>query len=184
MALVLAVEQVINGRDEESLFEGRVILPFLAFVALSFSIYHWGVTYLDRRYAAGRGASVSRTGVFVDLVVGTTELLALVGLSILLSRPPTFAIGVAIVLVFEVIAGLVLRAAGNYEALGRFPRTYLWLNLATAASLGLALLASELLSPATRALVSGPLVCVASVARAALFYGLGFEILFGEPATA
>lgn len=180
MALVLSVEQVIHVAEEGSPFRDELILPFLAFVSLAFSIYHWGVTYLDRRYAAQGDTALSRSGVFVDLLVGVTELLALIGLSILISRPSTFAVGVVILLAFEVIAGLVLGAAGNYQGLDAFPRTYLWLNIASAALLGLALLTLELMSPATREVGAGPVTFIAAVARTAFFYGLGFNVLFAR----
>ncbi len=184
VALVLSVEQVIHLGEEGSPFRGRLVLPFLAFVSLAFSIYHWGVTYLDRRYAEGRGATGSRAGVFVDLLVGTTELLALIGLSILISRPSTFAVGVVIVLAFEVIAGLVLGAAGNYRRLGAFPRTYLWINLASVAVLGLAMLILEMAAEGAGEVAAGLVVFIAAVARTAVFYGLGFSVLFAEDASA
>jgi hypothetical protein len=160
VTLVLAVEQVIETGGDGSPFRGELVLPFLAFVSLAFSIYHWGV--------------------FVDLLVGTFELLTLIGLSILISRPSTFAVGVVIVLAFEVVAGLVLGAVGNYASLDAFPRTYLWLNLFTMALLGLALLTLEIMSPATGEVGAGPVVFIAAVARTAFFYGLGFRVLFAE----
>ncbi len=180
IALVLAVEQVIHVGGEGSPFRGQLVLPFLAFVSLAFSIYHCGVTYLDRRYADRTAGTRSRSGVFVDLLVGTSELLALIGLSILISQPPTFAVGVVIVLGFEVIAGLVLGAARNYETVGAFSRTYLWLNLASVALLGLALLTLRVISPATFEVAAGPVAFVAAVARTAVFYSLGFSMLFAE----
>ncbi len=180
VALVLSVEQVIHVGEEGSPFRGQLVLPFLAFVSLAFSIYHWGVTYLDRRYADRRATSDSRSGVFVDLLVGTTELLTLIGLSILISRPSTFAVGVVIVLAFEVVAGLVLGATGNYRRLGAFPRTYLWLNLASVAVLGLALVVLEMASEGTGGFATGLVVFIAAVARTAVFYGLGFSVLFAE----
>lgn len=180
VALVLAVEQVIHTGGEGSPFRGELVLPFLAFVSLAFSIFHWGVTYLDRRYADRTAATRSRLGVFVDLLVGTSELLALIGLSILISQPRTFAVGVVILLAFEVVAGLVLAAAHNYESLGAFPRTYLWLNLATVALLGLVLVILEGTSEGAGEFAAGVVVFVAAAARTAFFYGLGFGVLFAE----
>ncbi len=180
IALVLAVEQLIDIGAAGSPFRGRLFLPFLAFVSLAFSLYHWGVTYLDRRYADESASARSRLGVFVDLLVGTSELLALIGLSILISRPLTFAVGVVILLAFEVIAGLVLGAARNYQGLGRFPRTYLWLNLVAAALLGLALLILEVASQGIGEVAAGLVVFIAAVARTAVFYSLGFGVLFAE----
>jgi hypothetical protein len=180
VALVLAVEQVIDTGGDGSPFRGQLVLPFLAFVSLAFSVYHWGVTYLDRRYADGRATTGSRWGVFVDLLVGTFELLTLIGLSILISRPLTFAVGVVIVLTFEVVAGVVLGAVRNYQSLGAFPRTYLWLNLATVALLVLALLILEVTSEGAGELAAGLVVFIAAVARTAVFYGLGFGVLFAE----
>lgn len=178
VALVLAVEQVIDIGAEGSPFCGRLFLPFFAFVSLAFSIYHWGVTYLDRRYADQAAATRSRSSVFVDLLVGTSELLALIGLSIFISRPVTFAFGVVILLVFEVVAGLVLNAAGNYRQLGPFPRTYLGINLVTVALLGVALLSLEVTTEQVGDVPAGLVVFVASIARTAVFYGLGFGVLF------
>ena len=180
VVLVLSVEQVIHVGEEGSPFRGQLVLPFLAFVSLAFSVYHWGVTYLDRRYTDRMATTRSRGGVFVDLLVGTSELLALIGLSILISRPSAFAIGVVIVLAFEVVAGLVLGLVRNYQGLGAFPRTYLWLNLVTMGLLGLALLTLRVISPATLEVAAGPVVFIAAVARTAVFYSLGFSVLFAE----
>ena len=180
VALVLAVEQIIRVESDGSPFRGRLVLPFLAFVSLAFSIYHWGVTYLDRRYPDQGGGSLSRPGVFVDLLIGTSELLALIALSILISRPPVFAVGVLVVLAFEVGAGLALAAIGNYRGLGAFPRAYLWVNLGTAVVLGVALLILQAVSEDPTDFVAGLIVFGTSVARTATFYAVGFATLFEE----
>jgi hypothetical protein len=179
VALVLAVEQVIDLRDGGSPFRGRLILPFLAFVSLAFSIYHWGVTYLDRRYVERTGG-LSRSGVFVDLLIGTSELLAVIGLSILISRPVVFAVGVSALLGFEVLAGLVLRTARNYERLGPFPNTYLWLNLISVALLVAVLLILGLTLEVVGDLAAGLAVLVVAVGRTAAFYASGFDVLFAD----
>ncbi len=176
IALVLAVEQIIHVRGGTSLFEGRLVLPFLAFVGLAFSIYHWGVTYLDRRYGAGEVPS--KPGVFVDLLIGITELLALIGLSILLSRPVVFAVGALAVLSFEVLAGVALSAVGNYRLVGRFPRTYLRLNVLSALVLGLALFVLQVTLHGITDLTAGVVVFGVALARTASFYGWGFDVLF------
>lgn len=178
VALVLAVEQVIDLHQSGSPFQLRLIAPFLAFVSLAFSIYHWGVTYLDRRYA-GDADEPRPSTIFVDLVIGTTELLLLIGLAILISRPRVFAVGVVTLLAFEVVAGLALRGMGNYQRLGPFPDQYLKLNLATLALLGGTLLILALTLEDIGEILVGVLVLVVSLTRTAIFYAKGSATLFG-----
>ena len=178
VALVLAVEQVVHV--DVTPIRYRLVLPFLAFVSLSFSIYHWGVTYLDRRYVNRRGPRLSPFGVGVDLLIGMAELLLLIGVSILISRPLMFAVGALALLAFEVIAGLALLAAGNYRALGRFPFTYFWINLASTVVLAFALLVLHVVLQDTGDVPAGMAVFAVAVARTAAFYATGYNVLFQE----
>ena len=178
VALVLAVEQVVHV--DVTPIRYRLVLPFLAFVSLAFSIYLWGVTYLDRRYANRRGARLSPFGVGVDLLVGMAELLLLIGLSILIARPLMFAVGALALLGFEVIAGLALLAARNYARLGRFPFTYLWINLASAVVLAFALLVLHASLQDIGDVPAGLAVFTVAVARTAAFYATGYNLFFGD----
>ena len=61
VALVLAVEEVVDAAEESSPIDWRSIPWFLAFAALAFSYYHGSVRYLDVMYSS-EGPELSKFG--------------------------------------------------------------------------------------------------------------------------
>ena len=175
VALVLAVEQVVDLERAGVPLRDGALLPFLGFVATAFSLYHWAIRFIDLPYRAGRPRPPS--AVITALLVGSTELLLLIGLSTLVSKPVTFLGWLAALLGFEVVAGIVLGATGAYGDAAQFGRRYLLVNaLAFAAATAGAIAATA----ASGTLVAGVLAAGIGWARAVAFYWAGFRLLFGS----
>ena len=174
VALVLAVEQIVDLERSGVSIRLVAALPFLAFIATAFSLYHWAVRFVDLSYS---GEERRRPGAIVtSLFVGSTELIILIALSILISRPAVFLAGLVVVFAFEVVAGLALRATDAYVAAGDFARKYLLINglALVCAALGMLVVSLGDADP----VVAGAVALLASWGRAVAFYRVGFRLLF------
>jgi hypothetical protein len=179
VALVLAVEQVIDLERAGLPLRGEALVTFLAFIATGFSLYHWAARFIDLFFARADPRPVSAT--VTALAVGSAELLLLIALSILIARPSVFLGGLAAVFAFEVAAGLALRATNGYEGIEGFGRAYLVVNAAAA---GAALVSIPVARVADAELATGLLALAVSWGRAIAFYRVGFRFLFGSPGDA
>ncbi|HEY7875331.1 MAG TPA: hypothetical protein VIG64_09435 [Actinomycetota bacterium] len=178
VALVIAVEQLIDLERPGIPMRGDSILPFLAFVMTAFSLYHWAIRFID--LPAELDERRPRKGTVATLLVGATELLLVIGLSTLVSKPATFLGWLATLLGFELVAGVVLRAARAYGGAESFARRYLVINgAAFACALAGALVVS---SGSGSPVGAGVVVAGVATARATAFYSAAFDLLFGDAA--
>ncbi|MDQ3940170.1 MAG: hypothetical protein M3238_02340 [Actinomycetota bacterium] len=182
VALVLSVEQVVDLEREGAPFHTAMIPAFLAFVTLAFTLYHWSARYLDFKYLESSDASRRRPGLFAELLVGAVEILVLITLSVLISRPTAFAVGMVTLLGLEVAAGFVLRAAGSYGGLGRLPASYLWINAVSFVALAAAVIGIEAIdvTGTGQEIALGSAAAAVAVVRGAFVYRAGFEMLFPD----
>ena len=107
IALVLAVEQIVDIEREGAPFTFGLLPAFFAFVATAFALYHWAVRVVDISYVEDQRAR-SRRAIVTDLLVGSTEVLLVIALSILISRPTAFHVAITGLFAFEVLAGSAL----------------------------------------------------------------------------
>lgn len=180
VALVLAVEQVIDLEREGLPIRGSAVLPFLAFTVTGFSVYHWATRFIDLFFSGSTSRPRAVAAVVALLAVGSTELLLLIALSILIAQPDVFLAALTIFLVFEVLAGLVLTRAGAYADVGGFGRAYLVVNVI---ALGLAVVGVAVSGVLDREVVTGLLAFAVGAIRAGGFYKAGFEVLFPTATT-
>ena len=175
IALVLAVEQVVDleGRGWPQVWPS--VLPFLAFVAVSFTLYHWASRFVDLSYAPGEQRPVASD--VATMLIGTTELLLVIALSLLIGRPEVFLGGLAVLFAFEVLAGLAFTKSGAYATFADFGRAYLAMNALTALASATALALVLLLDlPAT---AGGVFAVAITWGRATAFYKQGYTLIFG-----
>lgn len=176
VALVLAVEQVVDQHRAGIPVEGDAFLPFLAFVVTAFSLYHWAIRFVD--LPSGDGHRRSPAAVVVALIVGATELLLVIALSTLVSRPEAFLNCLAALLAFEVLAGVALHASDAYGRASQFALRYLAVNGIAFALALCGAVAVAIADP--QPVVAGVVAAVVAWARAAAFYRAGFDLLFGN----
>ena len=174
VALALAVQQVIDVGRQDLPLNVDSIMPCLAFIILAFSLYHWAVRFIDVAHTENRRSSVA---IVTSLLVGSVELVVLLVLAILVSRPDAFLVAFAATLAFEVLAGFSLRLAKAYGTYEAFARRYLLIN-------GIAvMIAAAAVIPALTmslgSLTAGLAALLISALRSVVFYMTGFSLLFG-----
>lgn len=108
VALVLAVEQVVDAASESAPIDWRSIPLFGAFAVLAFSYYHGSVRYLDVMYEA-EGPELSKVRVYSDLLIGAVDMMLLIALSILVSRPLYFLGVITLLFLFGVVRVGILK---------------------------------------------------------------------------
>lgn len=179
VALALGVEQVIDLDREPIPVRPDLLLPFLAFLLTAFSLYHWAVRFVDVSY--GERRSPGMPAIVTSLVVGSSEIVLLIALSILIARPGTFLAALLILLVFEVVAGLAFLKVGAYGSATEFAKRYLLINLTVLVCglVGVAVIRAQ----GSGAAVSGFIALALSSARAIAFYKTGFRLLFDRSAS-
>jgi hypothetical protein len=109
------------------------------------------------------------------LFVGSTELLLVIGLSALVSKPATFLGWLAALLGFEVVAGITLHLTGAYGRAADFARRYLIVN---AVAFVVAAAGALALDSGSGGQGAGILAAAIAWGRATAFYWTGFRLLF------
>ena len=179
VALAIAVEQVIDLDRPGVPVRPLSVLPFVAFVVTGFALYHWAVRFLD--LASGGDDRRQSTGAIVtSMIVGATEILLLIALSTLISRPFIFLVSFAGLLAFELLAGSALLASGAYGRLKGFGKEYLVIHAAclVLAIAGAAI--SELALTSGSGVLMGIVAVAVGLLRTVVFYRLAFPLLFGR----
>ena len=129
VALVLAVEQIVDTEKEGAPFAFGLFPSFLGFVFTSFALYHWAVRVVDISYIE-HARSRPRLAIVTDLLVGSTELLLLIALSILISRPSAFLVALTGLLGFELLPAAAFTRSSRYPEFERLTTRYWQVNLA------------------------------------------------------
>ena len=112
VGLGLGVERVLGtGRGGIPIRWGDFPL-FLAFAVVAFAFYHLSVRYLDLAYDGSEERKEARRRVVRDLVLGGTQLLLVVALSVFIDRPATFAYTLLLLFIVNVAGILLLRGLG------------------------------------------------------------------------
>ena len=184
IALVLAVEQILDVERDGAPFTFDLFPAFFAFVVTAFALYHWAIRVVDRGYVESSN-SRSRRAIVTDLLVGSIEVLLLIALSILISRPGAFLVGLTGLLGFEVAAGAAFTHSDGYRGFEQFARRYWQVNLVAFLAGAIAIALLEVLSTGDEELVRGWIAFVIALSRTSTVYGLGFDFLFygGAPGT-
>lgn len=108
VALVLAVEEVVDSASASSPIDWSLLPLFFAFGALAFSYYHGSVRYLDLMYSPN-GPQLSRLRIYSDLLIGAIDMMLLIALAILVGRPLYFVSALTILFIFEVARVFALK---------------------------------------------------------------------------
>jgi hypothetical protein len=177
VGLALAVEQVIDPGRPGVPLRPQTLLPFFSYVITGFPLYHWAVRFLDLSEQDG---PPSRGAIMTSLVIGSTELLLLLALAVLVARPFVFLVSFAGVLAFEAVAGATLLALGAYGANDGFGRRYITLHVICLGVAIVGVAATELVWSSQMAVASGLIAAGIGLLRTLVFYRLGFGLLFGR----
>ena len=176
VALVLAVEQIVDTEKEGAPFAFGLFPSFLGFVFTAFALYHWAVRVVDISYIE-HARSRPRLAIVTDLLVGSTELLLLIALSILISRPSAFLVALTGLLGFEVLAGAAFTRSRGYAGFERFATRYWQVNLAGFAAGVVGIVLLETVWPSDGD-IAGWITLALGLARTSAVYGVGFDFLF------
>ncbi len=182
VALVLAAEDLVDPAREGVPLRGDVLLLFLAFVAIAFPTYHSRGRYLDLAYAHGR-VGLSRPRVFADLFLGTWEIVLLIMLALLVSRPLYFGYTVLLLMAGAILRAVVVRGVGalDDDYLSRFERTMLPVGAAVIAAFAAVMfVGAVLLDDSARDPFLRVALLVLALGRTVAIYGVGYKFFFGE----
>ena len=179
VALAIAVEQVIDLDRSGVPVRPLAVLPFIAFVVTGFALYHWAVRFLDL-VTAEDDRRQSTGAIVTSMIVGATEILLLIALSTLISRPFVFLVSFAGLLAFELLAGSSLLASGAYGRLKEFGKKYLIIHAVclVLAIIGAAI--SKLGLTSGTGVMMGIVVVAVGLFRTVAFYRSAFPLLFGR----
>jgi hypothetical protein len=177
VALVLAVEQIVDIHREGAPFAFDLFPVFFAFALTAFPLYHWAVRVVDRAYLES-SSERPRKAILTDLLLGSTEILLLIALSILITRPGVFLVGLTALLGFEVAAGAAFTYSRGYEGFESDARRYTLLNALAFATALVTVAGIEILSLNESATTSAWIGFAIASARTAAVYRVEFDFLF------
>lgn len=180
VALVLAVEHVIDVQATGAPLHYGAIPMFLAFVLVAFPAFHWAARFLDFHYVERTGRVADRFAVARDMVIGVTEILLLIGLSALIARPYAFLIGLCVFFGFETLASLVFRNVETESPIARFAVPYLLLNVIpfVAYAVCAIVIRAVVADPSNSLLLIGLLAMTVALGRLLALYSTGYEVFF------
>lgn len=179
LALVLAVEQVIDA-GERSPVDWSSVPLFLTFATLAFSYYHGSVRYLDVMYGSESPPLVRRR-VTSDLIVGAVDLMILIALAGLSSRPIYFTSLLAFLMGFEIARVAVMALVLPRDQIATIERDFTRINLLALGPIIVVLIAgTQVQDLETQRLAMGIPLMLVMVARTALSYRRSFDFYFGD----
>jgi hypothetical protein len=182
VALVLAVEEIVDAAEESSPIDWGSIPLFIAFAALAFSYYHGSVRYLDVMYS-NEGPDLSKLRVYSDLFIGAIDMMLLIALSILISRPLYFLSVLTLLFVFEVVRVAVLKQFVPKEQIFPLETEFALIHLVLIPIFIVIFLVARTMDTAdSQRLVVGIPLMVLVVVRSIVSYRRSFELYFPQRA--
>ncbi len=180
VALVLAFEEVVDAAEESSPIDWGSIPLFLAFAALAFSYYHGSVRYLDVMYSS-EGPELSKLRIYSDLLFGAADMMLLIALSILISRPLYFLAVMALLFAFAVIRVAVLKRLLPREQIFGLETDFAAIHIGLLpAFVGIFLVARTIDDAESQRLAVGIALMALMVARSIFSYRRSLELYFPE----
>jgi hypothetical protein len=180
VALVLAVEEIIDSSDASSPIDWTSLPLFLSFALLAFSYYHGSVRYLDVMYS-DEGPELSRLRIYSDLFIGAIDTMLVIALSILISRPIYFLTVLTIMFVLEVLRVATLKRFLPSEQIFPLETDFMVIHLALIPIFaGIFFVARSVGSAEAERLVVGIPLLVLIVVRSIFSYRRSFELYFPQ----
>jgi hypothetical protein len=181
VALVLAVEEIVDAAEESSPIDWASIPLFLAFAALAFSYYHGSVRYLDVMYSS-EGPELSKLRVYSDLLIGAIDMMLLIALSILISRPLYFLAVITVLFAFEVVRVAILKRFLPREQIFGLETDFALIHIGLIPVFAaIFLIARTIDATESQRLVVGVPLMTLMVLRSIFSYRRSFELYFPQP---
>jgi hypothetical protein len=180
VALVLAVEGIIDAAEAGSPIDWRSVPLFVAFAALAFSYYHGSARYLDVMYSP-EGPELSKLRISSDLLIGAIDMMLLIALSILTSRPLYFVGVVVVLFVFEFVRVVILKRYLPDDQIFRLETDFQVIHSVLVPVLIIILLVGRAIDDveSQRLIVGVPVMILMSL-RSILSYRRSFELYFPQ----
>lgn len=111
LALASGINNLINTEAQPVPFKIDTFLTFLAFLVTLIPFYHGALRHLDITYIEDKHPKVRDGALMVDFAILFVEGCFFLALSVLLVKPITFAWGIALLLVVDVMWGFFAHLA-------------------------------------------------------------------------
>jgi len=180
VALVLAVEGIVDAAEPGSPVDWRSVPLFIAFAALAFSYYHGSARYLDVMYSP-EGPELSKLRISSDLLIGAIDMMLLIALSILASRPLYFVGVVVVLFMFEIARVAILKRFLPDEQIFRLETDFQVIHSVLIPLLIVVfLIGREINDPESQQVIVGVPVMILMLLRSAYSYRRSFDLYFPQ----